>query len=82
MLVSRRVAIGLVLTAILLPMLLTALLATGRLLGALGDGEAARWLDGLALFAGLVWGFDLICLVLWLAVERLGEGEPPPDELE
>jgi hypothetical protein len=82
MIVSRRVAVGLIVTAVLLPMLLVGLLGTGRLLAALGDEPGAYWIDRIALIAGLLWGLDLICVVLWLALDRLGMDEPPSEEFE
>lgn len=57
--------------AIVLPITIAVLCGVSSLLGALGD-EAGSWALGRgALGCGIVWGLDLVCLVLMLAINAI-----------
>ena len=71
---------GLVAAAVLLPVAVTLVLATGFLFTALQDPGAARLLNGVALALGLLWLVDLVALVLLLGFEAGGRAEIGPDQ--
>lgn len=60
----RPIHLKLLVAALVLPIILVLLLATGRLLAALGDAAAATVLDRIALAAGLIWVANLVGLVI------------------
>jgi uncharacterized membrane protein len=72
--------------AVLLPVAISVVGATGFLFASLQDALLARVLYGVALAIGLLWIIDLIALVLLLgfdAAARLDAGEAgEPDEHE
>ena len=57
-----------VLAAIVLPIAVAILCGVGSLLGALGDPAGSLGVSRMALACGILWGVDLICLVLMLGV--------------
>ncbi|HLA83954.1 MAG TPA: hypothetical protein VJL29_04095 [Thermoguttaceae bacterium] len=73
--VSQRVLAVLVGIALVLTAALTVVLVTGHVLGKMGDAIGQRVLDAVALGAGVLWVVDVVCLVLALGVNALGEGE-------
>ena len=73
--ISRRVLTVLVTTGCVLPLALVVLLGVARLLGAMQDASGALVLDRIALGVAIVWGVDLLCLLLALGINALG---PPP----
>ena len=67
----RRPLLLLCLLALTLPVLLVVLFATGRLLAAMGDAGGELALDRAALVLTVLWGFDLHCLLIVLALHNL-----------
>lgn len=68
--------------AVLLPVAVTLIVATGFLFAALQDAIGARALFGVALACGLLWAMSLVGLVLVVgfdAAARREPGESPPD---
>jgi hypothetical protein len=68
----HRLMLYLIAGLVMLPIVLSVLLALARLLSAMGDGLGALVLDRIALGVGIVWLVDFIALVLVLALERIG----------
>ena len=66
---------GLLLAAIVVPMVVLVLLGVGKLLATMGDLTGATWLDRLALAGGMIWGIDLILLLLALSVNAVDRPE-------
>ena len=73
----RRLILWLVAGLLVLPIVLSVLVALARLLGAMGDAAGSAVLDRIGLGVGIVWLVDFIALVLVLALERVG---PPGGE--
>ena len=73
----RRLILCLVAGLIVLPIVLSVLVALARLLGAMVDATGALVLDRVSLGVGIVWLVDFVSLVLVLALERAG---PPGGE--
>jgi uncharacterized membrane protein len=65
----KGVLIGLASAAVLLPVAVTLVVATGALLAGLHDAAAARVFSGVALALGLVWAIDLVALVVMLGFD-------------
>ena len=65
---------ALVTAACILPVAIVVVVAVGRLLGAMDDAAGALALDRVALALGIVWGIDLVCLLVAMAINGL---EPP-----
>lgn len=78
--ISRRVLTVLVTIGCVLPLGLVIVLGVARLLAAMQDTAAAAVLDRIALAAGIVWAFDLTCLLLALGINAIGL--PARDESE
>ncbi|HVX15209.1 MAG TPA: hypothetical protein VHC22_28710 [Pirellulales bacterium] len=70
-----NVLTGIVACAVLLPVAITLVLATGFLFAGLQDMAAARLLNGFGLGLGLLWLIDLVGLVLLLGFEAAGRAE-------
>ena len=69
--ISPRVLLSLIAIAVLTPIAICLAVAMGRLLAAMGDAASAavaNWVSGVL---GAFWVFDLICLVLVLAIHSL-----------
>jgi len=62
--------------AILLPITIAVLCGVSSLLGALGDATGSLALARGALLGGILWGVDLVSLVLMLAVNAMPEAPP------
>jgi hypothetical protein len=73
--VPRRAVLALVVAALVLPIGITLILGLAALLGAMGDAAGKAVLARVALAGGIVWGIDLVCLLLVQAVASLGEPE-------
>jgi hypothetical protein len=73
----QRLILCLIAGLIVLPIVLSVLVALARLLGAMGDAAGAVVLDRISLGVGIVWLVDFVALVLVLALERVG---PPREE--
>ncbi len=79
----QRFLVGLLVGALGLPILLCVLLAVGRLLAAMQDGVGARVVDWISLALYILWGADLIGLVIVQAIQSLGPpNERPPESQE
>ena len=76
--IPRRVVLTLAATAIFLPIAICVFFGVAALLGAMGDSTGGGVLLRVALGCGILWGIDLICLVLVLAIGVLSG----PDESE
>ena len=76
--ISRSVLAILVTVACILPVAITIVLAVGRLLGAMQDGLGAITLDRVALALGILWGVDLVCLLVAQGINSLGPPSDPP----
>lgn len=74
----RRLLIPLVMASLGLPIVLVLLLATGRLLAALGDAEGATVIDRIALAGGILWVADLVILVILQSLAGLLPREEQP----
>ena len=76
-LIPQRIVLALVVTALFLPITICVVLGVGTLLEGMGDVTGGDVLRRLALGCGILWGIDLICLVLVLAIGTLrGPNEP------
>jgi ABC-type transport system involved in multi-copper enzyme maturation permease subunit len=80
--ISRRWVLRLFSGAVLLPVALAVLFLVRLLLAALGDAEGANWLERVGVLLLLVWGVDLIALLLavsarhlFLNDEKMGDAE-------
>jgi hypothetical protein len=78
-LISPRIVIALIASAIVLPITICVLFAVAALLEAMGDSPGGAALHWVALGGGILWSIDLICLVLVLGVGSL-RGPDGPDE--
>jgi hypothetical protein len=78
-LISNRIVLALIAAALLLPITLCVVFGVAALLGAMGDSAGGAVLHRIALGCGILWGIDLICLVLVLAIGTL-RGPDEPDE--
>ncbi len=78
-LIPHRVVLGLIVTAVLLPITTCVVFGVASLLGAMGDAAGASVLQRIALGCGILWAIELISLVLVLAVGTL-RGPDQPDE--
>lgn len=79
---SKRAVARMLAGALLLPIVIVVLVATGALLGALGDAAGERWLSRLALAAGIGWVLDLVLLVVALGLNSLDLNEEPTENSE
>lgn len=79
-LISSRLLLLLVAAAIVLVMTLSAVLAFGAVLGAMGDEAGDRVLRWIGAGVGLVLIVDLTCLVLALAIHAVQRPDEPPEE--
>ncbi len=75
--ICRRWMLRLFSGAVILPIGLAVLFLVRQLLAALGDNEGAWWLERIGIFLLVVWGVNLIALLLGVAARQLF---PPEDE--
>jgi hypothetical protein len=80
-LIPHRIVIGLVVTAIFLPITICVVIGVAALLKGMGDISGGVALLRVALGIGILWAIDLICLVLVLAIGTL-RGPDDPDAPE
>ena len=73
----RPVLIVLLSAALLLPIAELIMLSLARLLGVLGDATGAAVLDRVCLAGGILWGIDLVCLLVVVAAQSVPPPEPP-----
>jgi hypothetical protein len=76
--IPRRVLMVLVTIGAVLPLALVIVLGVSQLLLAMQDTAAAAVLDRIALATAIVWGIDLVTLILALGINAIG----PPDHPE
>ena len=69
--ICRRWVLRLFSGAVILPVALAVLFLVRQLLAALGDDEGARWLERIGILLLLVWGVNLIALLLATAARQL-----------
>jgi hypothetical protein len=67
--IPKPILFALVSGALLAPMAITVVLGVGCLLSAMGDSAGGSVLNRLGLALGILWGFDLIVLIIALAVQ-------------
>lgn len=75
--ITRRALNWLVSIGCLLPIALVIVLGVARLLGTMQDASGAAVLERIALGLGIVWGINLVVLLLALgirAIEAAGKG--------
>jgi hypothetical protein len=70
----RRIVFHLLVAAILLPIAICVVAGVAALLGGMGDASGAGALRWIALAGGILWGVDLVCLVVLLAISAIGGG--------
>jgi hypothetical protein len=80
--VSRRLLALLVISALVLPIVICVLMAVGRFLSAMQDEAGALFVERLALAGGVVWGVDLIVLLIAMGINMLGGDGPPETTVE
>ncbi|MGA2619504.1 MAG: hypothetical protein ABSF26_17990 [Thermoguttaceae bacterium] len=71
--VSARAMLLLIAGGLLLPIVISVLLALAALLGAMGDSTGGLVVRYLALACGAGWTILLICLILVLGLNSLGD---------
>jgi hypothetical protein len=76
----RRWTLWLTVAAFLLPVALCVISAVAALLAGMGDTSGGGVLCRIALAGGIVWTIDLICLLLLLAINALGDGESKSED--
>lgn len=76
-LIPHRIVLALIAVAVLLPITICVVFAVAALLTQMGDSTGGAALYRIALGCGILWGVDLISLVLALAIGTLqGPDEP------
>ncbi len=73
--ICRRWVLRLFSGALLLPVTLAVLMLVRQLLAALGDDEGARWLERIGALVLVVWGVNLVALLLAVAARQLFPAE-------
>lgn len=68
--------------ALVLPIVVCVLVGVAGLLTGMGDHQGGNCLYQAALFGGIFWGIDLICLLLLLAMRSLLEKCREPNRPE
>jgi len=76
----KRVLFILITSAIVLPIAICLVYASGALLGGLGDTAGKMVLTRVAQAGGLLWVLTLICLVLVTALGMAGNPDEPDDK--
>ena len=78
-LVSHRVTLAFVATALFLPITICVVFGVAALLEAMGDAVGGAVLHRVAFACGILWIIDLICLVVVSAIGSL-RGPDEPEE--
>ena len=76
----RLLLVSALVAAILLPITIAVLYGVGTLLQAMGDVSGAAGVGRVALACGILWGLDLISLIVMLATAAVTSGIPVPRE--
>ena len=76
--VPRRLLSALLVAALLLPVAISVVLGTGRLLATMEDSAGAAVLDRVALALAIIWAVNLIAILLALVANSLGGPPEPP----
>jgi hypothetical protein len=79
--ISRKLLLRLIFAAIALPVVLVVVVATGTLLGNMGDATGARVLGYVALSMGILWLANLALLIVAHAIRSVESDEPPESRL-
>jgi hypothetical protein len=75
--VPRSVLIALVAAALLLPVAICVVVGVSGLLAAMGDAAGGAVLQRIALGCGILWGVNLVALVVVLAIGAIrGPNDP------
>jgi hypothetical protein len=74
--VFAKALFALIVGGLILPMMISIIVALAALLAAMGDSVGGAVLRYLALAGGVAWAVDLVALVFVLALDALGR----PDE--
>jgi hypothetical protein len=81
----RRFGFSMLVGAVLLPIAIVLVLGVGELLAGMGDDAGGQALRRIALGLGILWAFDLTCLLLATSLKSLDLnpdlGENEGDEL-
>lgn len=81
----KGLIIALMAAAVLLPVAVTLVVATGFLFAAFNDATGAHALFAIALACGLLWALDLVALLLVLSLDtaaRKDAAEPEAGEFD
>jgi len=78
-LVSKRIVLLLIAVAVVLPIVVCVVLAVAALLVAMNDAEGGGVLRYIAWGCGVLWGVDLICLVLAVGLRVLTDHDEVED---
>jgi hypothetical protein len=79
---AQRIILGLLVGAVGLPILLCVLFAVARLLEGMQDLAGAAAIDRVGLAFYILWGVDLIGLIVVQAIHSLKGPNRPPDDVE
>jgi hypothetical protein len=78
-LIPHRIVLALIGATLLLPITICVVIGVAALREARGAVTGGAVLHRIALAGGILWGIELICLVLVLAINALG-GPAEPDD--
>lgn len=80
--ISRNTLIKLLVTALVLPIVLSVVWAVAHLLQAMGDVLWYQILLRVALVGSVVWVIELICLLIALAMQMIGPADSSNDSTD
>jgi hypothetical protein len=79
-LIPQRFLLRLIALALILPVGVFVILGLSRLLLAMGDEPGSVGAVRLAVACGGIWLFDLICLILVVAINAIAKPDDPPED--
>ncbi len=79
-LIPQRFMLLLIAVALMLPIGVFVIFGLSRLLLAMGDQPGSLGAVRMAVACGGVWIFDLVCLILVVAINSLWKPDEPPEE--
>ena len=79
-LISQRFMLLLIAVALMLPIGVFVILGLSRLLLAMGDQPGSVGAVRVAVACGGIWVFDLVSLVLVVAINSLSRADDPPED--